>query len=157
MGLLPIQNETIVSSLQAEEVVQLIRSVTSPPTLDKNEIAVNSEFIGTVEGFTFKLSKRLKVPENFCPIILGQVDSTSLGSILHLRFRLFFSSQLFLTFWSIISITAFALFLFLFNEIIYAGLALVVGLLNYTVSVISFKKKVNESHEQLLDVLKMDK
>ena len=42
MGFLPIQNETIVLSLQAEEVVQLIRSVTLPPTLVKNEIELRN-------------------------------------------------------------------------------------------------------------------
>ena len=156
MNLLPMQNETIVSSLKAREVIQQIQNVTAPPTRDKKELDTNTQFIGFIDQMTFRLSMKLKVPENFSPIIYGRVDETSLGSIVYIRFRLFFSSQLFLVFWSSICLLAFLLFFFLFKEPLYASLALLVGILNYSISVINFKRKSRESLTALLYVLKMD-
>ncbi len=156
MKWLPVQNKTIVSPLKAHEVIQILENVTSPPSLDKKDHLPQSTFIGLVDQYYFRLSKRLKVPENFSPIIIGKVDKTSLGSIITLRYSLFFSSQMFLIFWSAICLIASLLFIFLFNETIYALVALLVGLINYAITIVNFNKKIRESHQSLLSVLKMD-
>lgn len=157
MRWLPVQSKIIVSPLQAYEVIQLLQKATSPPSLDKKDHSNQTIFVGIIDQNTFRISMKLKVPENFSPIIYGKVDNTSIGSIISIEFSLFFSSQMFLIFWSTICAAASLLFIFLFNESVYALISLSVGLINYTVAILNFNKKIDECHQSLLNVLKMDK
>ena len=157
MKWLPVQNKIIVSPLQACEVIQLLQKATSPPSLDKKDHSNQTTFVGIIEQNSFRISMKLKVPENFSPIVYGKVDNTSLGSIISVKFILFFSSQMFLIFWSVICLAASLLFIFLFSESVYGLIALSVGLINYTITILNFNKKNDECHQSVLSVLKMDK
>jgi len=155
MALLPIKNETFVSPLRASEVAHKLKSSTCPPALSKNEIDPLAVFIGSVKQESFKISLKVNAPENFLPIIYGSIDELSMGSIVSIKFRLFFSSLMFLTFWSGICILT-SLFFFLIEENgTYGVIAIAAGALNYFVTLFYFHKKVKESHKALMSVLKM--
>ncbi|MTI21878.1 hypothetical protein E1176_12670 [Fulvivirga sp. RKSG066] len=140
----------------ASEVISRLKRLTCAPSLSKRDIDQRATFIGRVEQSTFRVSLKVDAPENFLPIIDGEIDETSMGCIVYLKFKLFFSSIMFLTLWSAICLLIFLFFLFIVHEKAYAITALLVGLANYFVTLFYFSKKVKESHNVLMQTLKMD-
>ncbi|MDX1629803.1 MAG: hypothetical protein R3345_13945 [Fulvivirga sp.] len=156
MRLIPYKQETIVSSYTLYEVVEVLNKITTPPVRSKQYLEKNAVFIGTIRDNEFKISLKVDAPENFLPIITGRVEETSMGCILFLQFKLFFSSFLFLVFWSVICL-AIALFFYLaVGETVYAFISLTAGVVNYVITLTAFQRKVKESHNVLMNALKMN-
>lgn len=156
MNLFPVREETIVSPHSQDEVINRLKSLTTPPVLSKKDQDPKAVFVGQIFEKSFRLSLKINAPENFLPIVYGIVDKTSMGSIVFLKFKLFFSSLMFLIFWSSICLLACIFLLLIAKEITYGFLALFIGLLNYAVTMFTFNRKVKESHKALMNSLKID-
>lgn len=154
--LFPFSQETIVSSYDAEEVYRRLWSVTEPTGDEEWEPDVEEEallFNGRVEKDKFRLSRKVKKANNFLPLIRGRVEATSLGSIVFIRYRLFLWTLSFLIFWSVLT-TLFALYFLVYEKIyINAAISLLVGLANYVIAVLNFRKQVRISSHALREVL----
>lgn len=111
------------------------------------------EFNGWFSDYSFRISKRLSHPDNFVPIVDGHIDPTSSGSILFVNFKLFFSSLLMVMLWTILSILLSIFFLFVYHEIIYASIAIVVGLVQYIVVMLNFNRQVVKTWMTLKDIM----
>lgn len=155
-SLFPFSQETVVTSYDAEEVYRRLWSVTEPtgdeewePDVDEDELLFN----GGVEKDTFRLSRKVKRANNFLPLMRGRVESTSLGSIVFIRYRLFLWTLSFLIFWSILT-TLFALYFLIYEKIyINAAFSILLGLANYVIAVLNFRKQVRISSSALREVL----
>lgn len=151
----PYKRETIVSSLSEKELMTRLDLITSPPVRSKKYLDQKASFIGTLDKNHFRISPKVNAPENFLPIIEGTIDTTSMGCIIFLKFKLFFSSMMFLTFWSGITLLVGAFFIFIIHQTNLGLLSISAGLINYFFTVYFFSRKVKESFNRLLNELKM--
>ncbi|MEO1050342.1 MAG: hypothetical protein AAFX87_06940 [Bacteroidota bacterium] len=159
MNLLPAQSETLVLAISAKKVYEIIAGVTKEPSRD--EPRENSDqayqFNGTVDEEKFTLSPIIRHAQNFVPIINGVIEPTSQGSIVFIRYSLFFSSKVFLYFWSTVIFLTVIFSLFLVKRNDYALIAFLIGLFNYAFTIASFNRLVNRSKESLSNLLKEPK
>lgn len=157
MSLWPFQNRTLVLSCSADEALRRLKN--SVVEMDKKEYNPkekaedDTEFNGWFSDYTFRLSKRIAHPDNFIPIVDGHIESTSSGSILFVNFKLFFSSLLMVSLWTILSILLAIFFLFVYHQVIYASIAIVVGLVQYFVVTLNFNRQVVKTWMALKSVL----
>jgi len=154
MILYPVTEKTIVSNLSSDELIRQLMLVTSAPALSKKDIEPNSMFLGNISRDEFSISLKLNSPNNFIPLIKGIVDSTKQGSIVYLKYELFFSSKMFLVLWSFIGILITLFFLFVIKNHAYAAISIFFTALNYAITIFYFAKNVDESHSLLLEALK---
>lgn len=156
MRLLPYFQETLVLPYSGQETFFHLKKATRPlekgveyPDTIENAFLFN----GWVKGNRFRISRKVKHPQNFLPLMSGWIESTSTGSILFVRYHLFFSSALFLVFWTVISALLFLFFLILHQEYLYAGIALALGISNYFIAIKNFHLQIRASHQALNDAL----
>ncbi|MEL7002792.1 MAG: hypothetical protein AAFN93_08675 [Bacteroidota bacterium] len=154
MHLFPYNQETVVLPFEAGEALRLIEKVTGPIS---RVITKNNDFLfnGTFRDNTFTISRKVDYPQNYLPLIKGKVETTRHGSILFLEYELFFSSRMFLSLWTILSIMIAAFLVVFQNEYRYATVSLGAGIINYLVSLMNFKKQVKESRSVLFEALKL--
>lgn len=156
---LPLKNEIIVLSLSAEEVEQLLWLHTYPVeegALMPDKPEIEFLFNGWVKHQKFKLSRKIRSPENFLPIMKGRIEETSLGSLVFVQYSLFFSSIFFLVFWSVVTLFLSIFFIVFYNMVLYGIITFGVGVTNYVVAVANFNIQVKKSSRLLHDMLNGD-
>lgn len=156
MQLWPTERETIVSSLSAQEVAKRLQRVTQPSPRSEGLLTpYQSDYIfnGTVGTDSFRLARKIIRPNNFLPFISGTIEATSQGCLIFVRYRLFAATTIFLIFWSVVTI-GFAWYLTTYERLYhYALLSLAVGIANYAVAVLNFKKQLVISRRLLRETL----
>jgi hypothetical protein len=156
MRLLPLYQETIVLPMDEQETAWRLEQVIRPLVKDveySDEAEANFLFNGWVKGNRFRISRRIRHPENFLPIMIGRIEGTSVGSILFIQYRLFFSAAMFLIFWTIICLLM-SLFLLIFHqEYIYAAVAFGLGVSNYVIATKNFYIQIRSSQKTLNEAL----
>ena len=155
MTIFPFEKETIVSSLNQEEIEQRLENVLNP-TFSEGKINYSSGnhwlFNGYLKNGKFRISRVIKAPQNFLPLIIGEIESTSLGSIIFLKYRLFRSTIVFLSAWSLLSVSIGSMFLILYQEIIYAIIAYSLGIINYAIAIANFSRELKTSRKVLYEL-----
>ncbi|MEJ2003950.1 MAG: hypothetical protein P8X57_03080 [Cyclobacteriaceae bacterium] len=151
MTIIPYKTETLVSTLPPNEVLLRLHLATMPA--EKREKGSDMVFQGIIADDHFRISQNLRHPNNFVPMIEGTLDETSHGSIIFIKYKLFFSSVMFLVFWTFVTIGVGAFLIFTNNSFWYAGLAFFLGALNYLIVILNFNKQVGISHNLLLERL----
>lgn len=153
---LPLKDETIVLTLTAEEIEEVLWFHTYPVkegALMPEKPEIEFLFNGWVRNNKFKLSRKVRSPENFLPIIHGRIEETSLGSLVFVQYSLFFSSNFFLVFWSVVTLFLTLFFIVFHNMILYGIIAFGVGVSNYVVALANFSIQVKKSSKVLHEVL----
>lgn len=156
LALIPLSRETIVSSYDAKKLSQRLWKVTNPdkgerwiPNVREDELLFN----GWVKKYRFRLSRKVNRANNFLPLMSGRIESSSMGSIVFIQYRLFVWTLSFLIFWSVLT-SLIALYFFVYERIyINAIFSLLLGLANYAVAVLNFHKQVKISSRTLHEVL----
>ncbi|MDF9800419.1 hypothetical protein OKW21_005682 [Catalinimonas alkaloidigena] len=156
LALLPLSRETIVSSYEAQQLSERLWNVTEPTRSGEWMPDVRDEalyFNGWVKKEHFKLSRKVSRANNFLPMISGKIESSSMGSIVFIRYRLFMWTLSFLIFWSVLT-GVFALYFFIYERIyINAIFSLLLGVANYVIAILNFHKQVKLSSRILHEVL----
>lgn len=110
-------------------------------------------FNGKVYAERFTISRKIDRPDNFIPLIKGEWIGSDKGSLMRITYQLFGSTLMFLGFWTIVCILSSLLMAFFYQEYMLAVSVLLIGLLNYWVSISNFKKRVKECRKVLQEVL----
>jgi hypothetical protein len=155
LSILPVKEETLVLPYAVDKVSQCLWKATKPVKVGEEMPDISEEdflFNGRIQKEHFQISRRVPVPENFLPLIKGRIESTPLGCIVFLRYRMFFSTNFFLAFWSTVTFLLGLFFVLYEQRYLYASAAFGLGLLNYTIVIHSFNLQVRKSR-QLLDEL----
>ena len=156
MGVWPTEQETLVLPVSAREVVRRLQKATQPPSTQQLSVLADPSaflFNGQVKKHSFRLSRKIARPNNFLPFIAGSIEPTSQGCLLFVRYRLFSMTILFLVFWSVVT-TGFALYLAVYEQLYhYAALSVGVGVANYVIAVLNFRKQVVISRRLLREVV----
>ena len=145
MEYLPFRSETLVLPYDASELQARLTKVIRPVR--------NKYQQKTGENDEFTISRIIKQPENFLPLITGKIEATSVGCILFLKYRMFFSTNLFLGFWSVVTFLMTLLFVMGYNNYLYATVCFGFGVVNYSIAVANFNIQVRQSKKLLNKVL----
>ena len=143
-------------SLPARAVTRRLDAVTQRPEAQERLPTASDKslvFNGRVEERSFRLSRKITRPNNFLPFITGEVEATSHGCLLFIRYRLFTMTIAFLVFWLLVTF-GFGVYLARYEQLYhYAALSVGVGVVNYVVALLNFKKQVAISRRLLREVL----
>lgn len=156
----PYTTKTLILPHSADETQYLLSSVTKSPEvyrLDGKDDKIPNlyKFNGKVGEHTFSISKKVKYPQNFIPLIKGEIEGTKSGSIVTFSFTLFFASWFLLLLGSILSFFVAFIFLFVRYEAVIGYSALVLFFINYMVSIANFNIHVKDSWKLLQEVLSL--
>ena len=100
-SLLPAHHETIVLAHPAKSIYEIIATATSnKPFLQSEESKLF--FNGWVQENRFRLSLRGQRANHYLPLVIGHIESTSSGSILFIDYKLFPTTRLLLTLWTVL-------------------------------------------------------
>lgn len=147
MLFLPSKDEFLIFPFSMEFARrQIISELTLTSTRDK-------KFIGWIEGEKFRISKKLARPDNFSPVLKGTIEESSKGIIIVVKYRLMFSTKLFLLFWSIILLFLSIFFILQYDAFLYGVIAMATGVINYLIVYVNFKKQVRISHDLFINML----
>jgi len=158
MLLVPDKRETVVLPFEAKEVERQLITFVKPvknmgaPAIDKKP--GKYFFNGYIKRGKFRISKVIKIPQNFLPLIVGKIESTSLGCIIFIHYRLFNSTILFMGLWIGICIFMAIVFAFVLGKTGYCILALLFAAINYLVAIKNFSLQLRRSKEDLDILLK---
>ncbi len=153
--LVPYRKETMVLPIPVGEALAHLSKVTRPVSRSVKKGETQFLFNGSVEQGRFTISRRVDYPNNYIPLIKAYVEDSTRGCILFLEYSLFFSSFMFLVFWSVISVLLGLFLLFYAHEINYAMVAWGAGILNYVVTLMNFRKQYTISRKLLLEALEL--
>ena len=152
----PTEQETLVLPELAREVAHRLREATQPSVAQERLSTPNQNaflFNGQVKKRSFRLSQKITRPNNFLPFITGTIEPTSQGCLLFVRYRLFTMTIAFLVFWLVVTF-GFGYFLARYERLYhYAALSVGIGVINYGVAVLNFRKQVVISRRILREVL----
>ena len=156
MHLLPYRNETIILPYASKEAIARLRPITRP--VDKGYAYQQDDerrflFNGTLKKGRFRLSRRILKPENFLPLLIGQLEDTSVGSLLFVQYRLFFATAMYLVFWSVVCLLLSLFFLIYHEAWLYATVSFGIGCVQYIIAVKNFNWQVRQSRQVLEKVL----
>ncbi|GAA4847097.1 hypothetical protein [Algivirga pacifica] len=154
MRLIPKKNITIVLPFPAQEVKHRLHNATLP--LGHQPLPGYEQhftFNGTVQHYNFRISKIMRSPQDFAPIIEGNIEPCQHGALVFATFHLFKSTSLMFYFGMAVCLTLLYLFLFLLTNWVYVGLTLLAMGLHICVMHLSFKKQVKIGRKALEDVL----
>jgi uncharacterized protein with PQ loop repeat len=156
MNILPVRHSTLVVSYPAEVVLQKLRkSVRSADeSLFKGADATDVHyFVGIVSGNKFIISRKFSQYQNFLPRVKGHVEATSIGSIIFVRFTIFYSAAVMLFLSSAIALLVAFIFLYFQGNLPVFLFSVGVFILNYVVTILNFNKQVEVSRKELERVL----
>ncbi len=156
MNLLPYQNAILVLPFPADAIEFKLRQKIKPlpdeflpPVLTDKEYLFN----GTIADYKFRISKKISHADNFLPLIVGKIESSSKGSILFITYRMFPSTLVFMGFFCLMLLLA-ALFFLLVEKNWTTSVFLFFILTGiYLISVLDFNQKVKISRTLLEKIL----
>ncbi len=143
----------MVLPVPMEKILTDLARVTRPVSLSVKKGETRYLFNGSVERGRFIISRKVDYPNNYIPLITGWVEDSTRGCILFLKYRLFFSSLIFLIFWSVVCILLSLFLFFMAGETTYALIALAAGATNYVVTLMNFHKQYSLSRKLLLKAI----
>jgi hypothetical protein len=102
INLLPSSSETIVTSLEMDEInTRLAKSTANTVVWDQEfKMASDKVFYGFVHNGNFQLALRNMRLLAFTPMMYGKIEGAASGSIVFLNFKLFVLTRALLIFWS---------------------------------------------------------
>lgn len=103
ISLLPNFRETLVLRWSARDILQrLTASTSNKPFLQPDE--PEWVFTGWIMPERFRISLRSRRQNHYLPLVIGQIEESSSGTILLLRYTLFPTMRLLLQLWTLLII-----------------------------------------------------
>lgn len=156
MHLLPHQYTVLVLPITAEEIENRLRQTVTPlpddfsaPELPQHDFVFN----GWIKEDRFRISRRINHAENFLPLVIGKIESSSKGSILFVNYRMFPSALFFMLFFCTLLIACAFYFLISSLNWLAFGLLLASAIGVYGIGIMDFNQKVKTSKSLLEKVL----
>ena len=100
----------------------------------------------------FSISLKLKVPNNFIPIINGNFITSEEGILIRLTYELFPATKRLLMIWTILTLLITAFFIGLYQAWLYGAISFAFCIVNYILSRENFKIQVKKS-KRMVDKL----
>lgn len=155
ISLLPSYSETIVTSLLPVDISERIERATANTVYWNEELKLthNKPFYGFVHQHHFQIALRNMRLFSFSPLVFGAIETTTNGSILFLRFRLFVLTRVMLVFWTILIVSgSFFVAWYQHSGWYIAGAFLLTGFIHW-VAWSNFKMQLKPTRQAILQML----
>jgi hypothetical protein len=133
------------------QYINPVREGDEMPDKDDEEFLFN----GWIKKDVFRISRKVKQAEFFLPIISGEIEKTSLGSIVFTVYKLFPATIMLASFWSLMTLLLFLYFLIVEEALTHAAVALFFCIANYLILIFNFNIQVRKSREILRKVFEV--
>jgi len=147
---LPNKQETRLVSLNQEQLIEKFEKHIKPVDnrFDKED-SRDYLFNGVWSKDEFSISLKLKISNNFIPLIHGKYMDSDEGILIQLNYVLFPATKKLLMFWTILTLLITLFFIGLYQAWIYGAISFGFCLVNYILSVENFKIQVRKSKRML--------
>ncbi len=125
-------------------------------SVDSDQSLNNSKdhfFNGSIGNESFTISQHLKIPSKFTPVINGNYVKSGDEILLNLTYGLKADTKKRLLFWTVLTILITLYFSLLHFALLYGAISFGICLVNYILSVESFKAQVKKSKRMLNKML----
>ncbi|MEQ8362348.1 MAG: hypothetical protein RIF39_11040 [Cyclobacteriaceae bacterium] len=153
MTLLPSHYETFVLTQSSLEAIQKIHKITTTKVLLQNQEGTQYRFSGWVRENEFRISLKISRPNNYIPLVVGRIETTSSGCLVFATYKLFPVTKMFLIFWSLFIAMAGGLMSYQYQSIIYTAVSFLLLLTIHWVTWSNFKIQLKHTRQTLLEVL----
>ncbi|MCG8310467.1 MAG: hypothetical protein MI975_23950 [Cytophagales bacterium] len=151
MHFFPRFEETrLVGYAESELQARLRKHVKPVSGVSFSEDSIDYLFNGKWSAEAFSISLKLKVTNNFIPIINGSMLSSEEGTLIRLNFEMFPATKRLLLLWTILTLLITIFFIGLYKAWLYGAISFGFCIVNYILSVENFKIQVRKS-KRILD------
>lgn len=150
----PTDKETRLVNLTEEQLLERFTNNIKPikgGVVDEKSKAYL--FNGLWSSTGFSLSLKLKISNNFIPIINGTYLSSDEGILFNLTYDLFPATKKLLMFWTILTLLITLFFVGLYQAWLYGAISFGFCIVNYILSRENFKIQVKKSKRMLTKML----
>lgn len=146
----PFQEETRLVTLSQEKLEENLKNCIKPlKGEDQDEKQKTFLFNGFFSKEGFSISLKLKIPNNFIPIIQGDFVRAEEGTLIKLSYALFPATKKLLLFWTVLTLLITAFFIGIHQAWLYGAISFGFCLVNYVLSLENFKIQVRKSKRML--------
>ena len=150
----PSEKETRLVALSPEQLNENIQKSIQPLKREFKEKELKDFlFNGVWNKDGFSISLKLKISNNFIPIIKGAFLTSDEGVLIRLTYELFPATKKLLMFWTILTLLISAFFIGLYQAWLYGAISFGFCFVNYLLSKENFKIQVRKSKRTLEKVL----
>ena len=150
----PIQKETRLIHLSQEQFFQnltkYVKPVSNIISAEKSNLYL---FNGVWNEEGFSISLRLKIANNFLPLINSEFMQSDDGILINLTYELFPATKKLLVFWTVLTLLITLFFIGLYQAWLYGAISFGLCLVNYILTVENFKIQVRKSKRMLEKLL----
>jgi hypothetical protein len=150
---LPNHYETFVLTQSSLETIQKIHKVTTSKVLLLNQEGAQYQFSGWVRENGFRISLKISRPNNYIPLVIGRIETTSSGCLVFATYKLFPVTKMFLIFWSLFITMAGVLTSYQYQSLVYLAVAFLILLTVHWITWSNFKIQLKLTRQTLLEVL----
>lgn len=151
----PVKQETLVLPYGLPEAEARLQMALEPPD-DNWGLPYPSQpqapFTGRISGPNFRISRSIRRPESFLPLLKGHLEATRHGSLLFIRYQLFPSTLGYLLFWTVVSLGLAVLFFGSAQNYLYGSIAGLLAGAQYLIALKNFLLQVKRSRQALQQV-----
>lgn len=147
--------ETHLFSKKSKGILSRLKPITAPPKRSnrhKKEIIYN----GHINSESFEIFRNIVSPQFIVPIISGRVIDGENETLLNLHFKLFEGAILFVILWTSILSLATLYTYFVMNNVLYAGICILLALGNYLIVKGNFDMHSKKNSEELVEILRSE-
>lgn len=131
----------------------MIHKVTTTKVLLQNQEGAQYRFSGWVQENRFRISLKISKPNNYIPLVVGKIETTSSGCLVFVSYKLFPVTKMFLIFWSLFITLAGILASYQYQSLLYAVGSLLILVIIHWVTWSNFKIQLKLTRQTLLEVL----
>ncbi len=154
MDFYPNEKETRLINLSQEKLCDNLEKYIQPIKSDiPKEEAKDFLFNGIWSEDGFSVSLKLKISNNFIPIINGSFITSDNEVLLQLTYDLFPATKRLLMFWTVLTLLITLFFVVLYQAWLYGAISFGFCLMNYIMSRENFKIQVRKSKRMLEKML----
>lgn len=151
--ILPHFQETVISTQPSEFVISKIDAATSTKLLLQNQNDPTYFFIGWVREGRFRISLKINRPNNYLPLVIGNIEPTSNGCIVFLSYRLFPTTKMFLVFWDLFVLIVSIIAVYQYQTFLYGVLGVLLVVFIQWVAWSNFNLQLKRTRELLINIL----
>lgn len=119
----------------------------------ENQEGKNALFTGWFGKDRFRISMKISRPNNYVPLVIGQIENTSSGSLLFINYTLFPSTKMFFIFWNLFILLAGLIAGYQYSNLAYPAIAFALISLIHWIAWSNFKIQLRFTRQLLLGVL----
>ncbi|NJN24501.1 MAG: hypothetical protein HC819_00120 [Cyclobacteriaceae bacterium] len=150
----PHATETRLLTLDEDQLFQKLKRHIKPVDREKLDLeSADHLFIGTWSATGFCISLKLKIANNFVPLIHGDFVSGAEGILVRLRYGFFPATKKLLLFWTVLTLLITLFFIVVHQAWLYGAISAAFCVVNYILSRENFKIQVRKSKRMLQKML----